>query len=279
MSETSRPLWQAGLVLLLGLLTVAGLTALGLWQVQRLAWKRDLIAQVDARVHAAPVGLAALTGMPPAELAYRRVRVTGRFDHAAATRVRAVTRLGEGYWLLTPLQTRDGQTVLVNRGFVRPRWHDAAAAVAGIRRTESTVTGLVRISEPDGGFLRRNDPAAERWYSRDVAAIARARGLGDVAPYFIDAEAGPDSGAFPVGGLTVVRFRNAHLVYALTWFSLAAMAAAACLMILRHEWRLRCAPDKAMDWPGGSGCRVAGGGGRVSSGSTGAAGRPPVRVR
>ena len=44
------------------------------------------------------------------------------------------------------------------------------------------------MTEPGGGFLRRNDPAAGRWHSRDVRAIAAARGLDEVAPYFIDAE-------------------------------------------------------------------------------------------
>ncbi|MGX7876913.1 SURF1 family cytochrome oxidase biogenesis protein [Mesorhizobium sp. ORM6] len=83
------------------------------------------------------------------------------------------------------------------------------------------------MSEPGGGFLRNNDAAGNRWYSRDVAAIATARGLTDnVAPYFVDAETS-GTGGWPRGGLTVVNFRNSHLVYALTWFTLAAMLAAA----------------------------------------------------
>ncbi|TIT63608.1 MAG: SURF1 family protein, partial [Mesorhizobium sp.] len=66
-----------------------------------------------------------------------------------------------------------------------------------------------------------------RWYSRDVAAIATAHGLtSNVAPYFVDAEASRMEG-WPRGGLTVVTFRNSHLVYALTWFALAAMLAIA----------------------------------------------------
>jgi surfeit locus 1 family protein len=86
-----------------------------------------------------------------------------------------------------------------------------------------TVTGLLRASEPGGGFLRANDPADGRWYSRDVAAIAEAEGVGPVAPYFIDAGATPNPRGLPVGGLTVVSFRNTHLAYALTWFALAAL--------------------------------------------------------
>ena len=66
-------------------------------------------------------------------------------------------------------------------------------------------------------------PAENRWYSRDVAAIAAKRGLRRVAPYFIDADA--SGREWPRGGMTVVRFPNNHLVYALTWFGLATLVA------------------------------------------------------
>jgi surfeit locus 1 family protein len=101
------------------------------------------------------------------------------------------------------------------------------------------VTGLLRLTEPKGGFLRANDPAADRWYSRDVEAMAAARGLTDTAPYFIDADATPNPGGLPVGGLTVVAFRNSHLVYALTWFALALMLAALTVRVAREELRIR----------------------------------------
>ena len=108
------------------------------------------------------------------------------------------------------------------------------------------------MSEPGGGFLRRNDPGAQRWHSRDVAAIAQAQGLDAAAPFFIDAgipdanapapmdaETSTTAGPWPRPGLTVVRFHNSHLVYAITWFGLAAMVAAAAAYVARYELRLR----------------------------------------
>jgi surfeit locus 1 family protein len=92
---------------------------------------------------------------------------------------------------------------------------------------------LLRINEPGGGFLRRNDPANDLWYSRDVMAIGQARGLHDVAPFFIDAEAQIAPTGWPRGGLTVVHFRNAHLSYVLTWFGLAALSAWGAYRALR----------------------------------------------
>jgi surfeit locus 1 family protein len=95
------------------------------------------------------------------------------------------------------------------------------------------ITGLLRLSEPGGRFLRANRPAQDLWYSRDVAAIARKRGLGSTAPVFIDADATPNLRGYPVGGLTVVKFRNAHLVYAFTWFGLAALCVAGLVLLLK----------------------------------------------
>lgn len=216
-------------------LALAGL-GLGVWQVQRRAWKHVLIEAVETRSVARPVaapGPAAWPRISAGRDAYRRVTLQGRFDHSRETLVQAVTLLGGGYWVLTPLVT-DRFTVLVNRGFVPPAMRDAKARAAGNPPALVRVTGLLRISEPGGGFLRSNDPASERWFSRDVAAIAARRRLAKAAPYFIDADATPNPGGYPVGGLTVVRFSDNHLVYALTWFALAIGCAWGAFMIWRR---------------------------------------------
>lgn len=237
-----RPRSLATLVLLAlpGLAILAGLIALGLWQVHRRTWKHALIATVEQRVHADPVAPPGPAEWPMVNAdrsAYTHIRMSGRFDNARETLVQAVTERGPGFWVLTPFATSDGFTLLVNRGFVPPERRDPATRGAPVG--ERNVTGLVRISEPGGGFLRQNDPAAGRWYSRDVAAIAAAHGLGEVAPYFVDADATPNPGGYPIGGLTIIKFPDNHLVYALTWFCLAGLVAGAMLMVGRHEWRLR----------------------------------------
>lgn len=234
----------------------AAFVALGTWQLHRLQWKLALIERVEQRVHAAPSPAPGPARWPQVSAEsdeYRRVRVAGTFLHELTALVQATTELGSGYWLLTPLRGTDGSVVLVNRGFI------PAAAAAQVRdelrsaalnqsaRDTSVVTGLLRISEPGGGFLRKNDPAADRWYSRDVHAIATARGLTDVAPYFVDAGAGGEPpteneaaglSVRPVGGLTVISFQNSHLVYALTWYALALMVAWAAWWVARGERRL-----------------------------------------
>lgn len=214
--------WSLATLTVLAAVLLAGL---GVWQVERRAWKLALIERVEARLAAPPVaapGPAHWRAIDDDD-AYLRVRATGRWLPRAPVYVQAVTDLGPGFWVIAPLATDRG-TLLINRGFVPAGRRVAAASGA------AGVTGLLRVSEPGGAFLRRNDAAADRWFSRDVAAIAAARGLGRVAPYFIDADVAT-SPAWPRGGLTVVRFRNTHLVYALTWFALAAMASF-------YAWRL-----------------------------------------
>ncbi|MET0331553.1 MAG: SURF1 family protein [Dyella sp.] len=233
---------------LLGLLAVVfflGFVALGTWQVERRAWKLDLIARVDQRVHAPATDAPGPSQWPTISTAadeYRRVRLQGTFLYDRQTYVWATTDQGSGYWVMTPLRSADGAVVLVNRGFVLPQWcgrtHQCAQGPSG----ETRVTGLLRMTEP-GVFLRRNDPARDDWYTRDVPGIAAARGLNHVAPYFVDADASaasvPDASNWPRGGLTVIRFPNNHLVYLITWYVLALMVLLASILVGRNEYRLR----------------------------------------
>lgn len=212
---------------------------LGSWQVQRRAWKLDLIERVEQRVHASPTpapGPAEWPAVSAARDEYRRVQASGRFLHERETLVQAVTELGSGFWVLTPLQRDDGSVLLVNRGFVPADKRNPATRAATRPTGAVQVTGLLRITEPRGGFLRHNDAAHDRWYSRDVEAIAAARHVAPAAPYFIDAQPGPTGAAdaWPRAGLTVIRFPNNHLVYILTWYALAIMAAAAAYHAARR---------------------------------------------
>lgn len=230
------------LVAVAGALLAAFFASLGVWQVERLSWKLDLIERVETRLAADPVPAppaAEWAQVRPETHEYLRVRLEGRFLHDRETLVQAVTDLGPGFWVLTPLVTSDGATILVNRGFVPGEYRDPATRAASAQAGEVDLTGLLRMDEPGGAFLRENDPSADRWFSRDVAAIASARGLANVAPFFVDADRGPDPSAYPVGGLTVVAFRNHHLVYAITWFVLAAMVAGATVYVLMDERRRR----------------------------------------
>lgn len=231
-------------------LMFAGFFALGTWQIFRLQWKLALIERVEQRVHAAPVAAPAMAQWPQLNAEaddYRRVQLSGVYLQGSDTQVLASLDRGIGYWVLTPLCTADGGIVMVNRGFIRagsggwapqPAPAAAAADACGAARVAGaapvSVSGLMRLSEASGR-LRQNEPDRNYWYTRDVHAIARMRGLPAVAPYFVDADAvaGAAEGA-PIGGLTVVSFPNSHLVYAVTWYALALMVAGAAAWVVRE---------------------------------------------
>lgn len=224
-------------MVLLAAIGIAGLSALGIWQLERRVWKLALIERVDQRIHAAPVAPPAPADWPAVTAAsdeYLRVRVSGHFLNNHETLVHAATELGSGYWVLTPFHTDQGFTVLVNRGFVPPDQRDPASRKRWEIDGATQVTGLLRMSEPKGGFLRKNDPTHDSWYSRDVMAIGTARGIPDIAPYFIDADPA-GIGAWPHGGMTVIDFPNNHLVYAMTWFSMAVLLAGGVITACRAE--------------------------------------------
>ena len=244
---------------MVGIALFLGFVALGTWQVQRRAWKLALIERVEQRVHAAPVALPPRPEWPQVSAAsheYLPVTAQGQWLPEKTVLAQALTELGSGFWVMTPLQLADGTQVLVNRGFVpqaqRAQW--LATPLPASAPTTATIQGLLRMSEPDGGFLRTNAPAEQRWYSRDIAAMGRALQLPQVAPFFIDAGLTPPPGsaptpvadsAWPRTGMTVIRFSNSHLVYALTWYGLALMVAGAGWYVARYERRLRDARSSA----------------------------------
>ena len=211
------------------------LVGLGVWQVERLGWKENLIAAVSARIHRPPVPLPAAAQWPSLDLdawQYRPVTVRGHFrndDEAhvfiTLTRPRGAVG-GEGYWVLTPLVLDGGGTVIVNRGFVPLAKADPATRPASLPEGEVTVHGLVRLPQGSNMFTPAAQPQRHLFYARDPEAIAAAYHLGPVAPFTIDADASPNPGGLPQGGETRVSFPNNHLQYAFTWFGLAAILAA-----------------------------------------------------
>ena len=223
-------------MLAISLFAAAAFAALGVWQLERRVWKLALIEAVESRVHAMPAPPPPPSqwgGVTAAKDQYRHVAVTGHFLNARETLVQTATEMGLGYWVMTPLETVDGTIILVNRGFVPDRLAPPTARQASLVKGTVRITGLLRMSEPEGRFLRANQPDQGRWYSRDVAAIAKARNLSGMAPYFIDADAASSSGEWPRGGLTIVAFPNNHLMYAATWFSLVLL----CLFGFAMFWR------------------------------------------
>ena len=221
-----RSLLAPGLATLIAL---AILLSLGFWQLERKAWKESLIAQIEARAHGTPADIvleAQWQGWRADDDEFRRVRLTGTFLHEKEVAVHGLMSAQrgspmQGFYIFTPLHLASGATVMVNRGFVPPELRDPASRTDSRPVGEATVTGLVRAPEARGWFMPDNRPERDEWFTRDLAAMARARGLERVAPFWIDADPSPNATGWPRPGQTRLAIPNNHLGYALTWFGLA----------------------------------------------------------
>lgn len=238
--------WRAAGLLwptILTVLTLPLLIGLGTWQWQRMNWKADLIAKLEARVTAEPVSYSAALGefiksdpdLKTGDVEYLRVRVTGTFDHTQERHVYAPRTSSQGWNVFTLLTPEGGQPpVYINRGWVSDKFKDPATRAEGQITGPVTITGLARLDEPKSMFAAPNDPKSNRWYQRDTWAIRwgekgpptpaeqQMMQLQGYAPFSIDAEAEPaNPGGWPKGGTTAVKLPNSHLQYVVTWYGVA----------------------------------------------------------
>jgi surfeit locus 1 family protein len=223
-SAAWRSLLAPGLASLVALCILIGL---GVWQVERKAWKEGVINRIVTESRAAPIAPPTAEAWDPA-MEFRHVRIAGHFLNDKETLVHGLAagetpgRALQGYYVVTPFVRDGGGVVLVNRGFVPTELKAQADRKTGLIEGQTEVTGILRGSEARTMFVPAPDPARGEWFNRDVAGIAAARGLTDVAPYLIEADAVPGQTTWPRGGQLRVDLPNNHLQYAFTWFGIAA---------------------------------------------------------
>jgi surfeit locus 1 family protein len=218
MAGWRRPTLGAWICLGAGLVVGLGL---GTWQLERRAWKHDLVAKIHQRIQAPPRALGGLVGDREA-LDYRRVRITGRFAHDREIYLYPRFHGGHpGIHVVTPLLRRGLPPLLVNRGWVPAKRRDPKTRPEGQVPGTVAIVGVARTIYRAGRFTPRNDPAKGFWTGYDPPAMARAAGFPGALPVIVEAERGPNRAALPLGGVTRVSFPDNHLQYALTWFALA----------------------------------------------------------
>ena len=239
MTATARPYWRR--LIVPGLFTIVSLAiliSLGMWQLQRKAWKEGLIATLNAQMAASPAPLPPPSQWPALNRdnsEFRRVTLRAEsiadakpvYLYTGASALRADVKQ-PGYFVFVPARLPDGQIVVVNRGYVPidRKTEPASGAVE--------ITGYIRWPETPGWFVSEHGTDESIWFVRDPAAMAKARGWGIVAPFYIDQESPIPTGGLPKPGPLAVKLRNDHIGYAITWFGLAASLVAVFL-----AWALR----------------------------------------
>lgn len=202
---------------------------LGTWQLQRLAEKDALIAEVGRQLLEAPYDIPDAEDWSSVDLdvyAYHLLTLTGRYLNDKTVLV--FTNLpepkgrfgGPGYWVMTPFEPRTGGTIFVNRGFIPQTSGESFSAALG-PEGEQTLTGIALRAETAGAFTPGPDKLKRIEWVRDPRRLAAMADVsGPLFPFTVDAPAG-EAGALPQGGETVIEFPNNHLGYAFTWFGFA----------------------------------------------------------
>ncbi|MFW5654874.1 MAG: SURF1 family protein [Roseicyclus sp.] len=211
--------------LLFGSIGVAVLVSLGVWQMQRLAWKQGVLAEIEARIGDAPVALPET--VEPERDRYLPVEATGRLGEAHVRVLVSQRGQGAGYRVISPFET-EGRRVLVDRGIMPPE------AEPPVHEGAVTVRGNLHWPQEVDQFTPEADPVRNLWYAREVEALAGHLGT---EPVMIIARELSVADA-PLAPLPVDTsgIPNDHLNYAITWFSLAALWLGMTLHLL---WRIR----------------------------------------
>lgn len=241
--------------MILGTVVFLTLMALGTWQVERLQWKEQLLAEIEQRTHAAPASLAEIEQLWAGthDVDYRTVSVTGRFVAGQERHYLATYSGMSGFYVYAPLQLDDGRIVFINRGFVP---YDKKEPASRERSVEGPVTikGLARnpLAAKPSSLVPDNDMKANIYYWKDLPVMAAQSGVEQsrLIPFFIDADRTPNPGGLPVGGVTIIDLPNSHLQYAVTWYGLAATLLAVAGVSAWRRTYPKTTPDEQSEGSG-----------------------------
>lgn len=220
------------------LIALAILLSLGTWQVERLQWKEQLLADMAERRVAPPAALADIEAMAAKgdDIEYRPITVTGIFANNRERHFFATWRGQTGYYVYTPLQLADGRFLFVNRGFVPFEAKEPEMRKQGQLTGEQTVIGLARarLVEKPSSIVPDNDVAKNIFYWKDLAVMASSTGIpaDRLVPFFVDAGDALNPKGLPIGAVTQFDLPNNHLQYAITWYGLAAALVGVALYAL-----------------------------------------------
>ncbi len=200
--------------LIFGLTGLGVLLWLGMWQLQRLAWKEGVLAEIDSRIAATPVALPEVVSEENDK--YLPVTVSGEMLLGEIHVLVSVKQVGAGYRIIQPFNTQ-GRTILIDRGFI-PTTAKLADRVTG----EMDVTGNLHWPDEIDSYTPEPDIGSNIWFARDVPALAASLGA---EPVLLIARSRTDPNVTPLP-VDTAGIPNDHLQYAITWFGLALVWAA-----------------------------------------------------
>ena len=211
--------------------------SLGVWQMERREWKRDILDRLTTNQAAAPMPLDDLLRGDPLRHEYGRVKIAGSFVHDKEFHLAARSLKNKvGLQLVTPFKTDDGRILLFNRGWIPSEKKEPAKRAEGQGTGRVELTGIVRRNQERRQFAPENVPDKNVWFHVDVPLMRRLAGAPPdlkLDAFFLDADVAPNPGGVPIGGQTRLDIPNDHLKYAITWF---LMVLALAGVYLAYHW-------------------------------------------
>lgn len=219
------------LPLVTGLIGTAILVGLGTWQMQRLEWKRGILAEIESRIDGPFQDIPPLNAVIPERDRYTPVSLVGEIGDEELLVLVSQKRVGAGYRVISPYTLNDGRRILLDRGFTPVDQRDADRTRA---EEEIEVQGNLHWPDDRTSSTPENDVSGNTWFARDIAPMAEQL---ETEPLLVIARnmSPADPGVTPLP-VDTSGIPNDHLQYAITWFSLAVVWLIGTIALV---WRLR----------------------------------------
>ena len=188
------------------------LCCLGVWQLQRLEWKTQLLRNLEQRIVESPIELG--EDLDEERDQYRSVVVSGILQDKEIHVLTSRKNVGPGFLVISPFRLLNGKVILVDRGFIEESKKNTI-------RTGGTITITGNLLWPEELDRFTPDPNIKKniWFARDLNRMAEYLGASEIL--VVARKEDPPGTTLPqrVG----INIANNHLNYAITWFSLACI--------------------------------------------------------
>ena len=220
--------------LFFGILGTIVLVSLGTWQMQRMAWKEGIIAEINARIASDPVALPET--LDPEQDKYLPVVVRGTITEDEIHLLASTRDVGAVYRLVSAFETESGRRIMIDRGWIKTEDKDAARPAH-----DTEVIGNLHWPQERDGFTPENDVDSNIWFARDVDQMATVL---NAEPVLVIVREDSDKDAFATPlPVDTAAIPNDHLEYVITWYGLAIVWVAMTLYYLRRMRKTKKAKE------------------------------------
>ncbi len=185
--------------------------SLGIWQLNRLEWKKNIIKTFNETSSKLPIDLNLAE-----KTEFKKVKVYGEINRKYKIFFPAKTLNSKsGYRLASILKTINGENILVDEGWYLKDNHQYFLANEKILNKQ--IIGYIRYPRKAKFFTPKNNFITNEWYTYNLQEIEDYLGIIINKKYFIKSMSNTGEPLIIPSEL-IPNFRNNHLQYAITWF-------------------------------------------------------------